>query len=126
MMNKYSWLNDFLLENKGSEKDFKEEWQWDRYLVADKMFAAICTPDEKYIKYGGREIITLKCEPMFVSILCEKYPDINEGFYMNKNNWISLYLDGEIEDSLLRELCSKSYELVFSKLTKKIQREINE
>ena len=50
MMNKYSWLNDFLLENKGSEKDFKEECQWDRYIVADKMFAAICKPDEKYNK----------------------------------------------------------------------------
>ena len=43
---------------------------------------------------------------------------------MGKRNWISIDLDADVVDGLLMELCDHSYELVFSKLTKKLQREI--
>ena len=37
----YPWLDTFLKSMPGSSSDFKEEWGWNRYLLADKMFAAI-------------------------------------------------------------------------------------
>lgn len=43
---------------------------------------------------------------------------------MDKTNWISIFLDGSVPEALLRDLCAQSYQLVFSKLTKKMQREI--
>lgn len=43
---------------------------------------------------------------------------------MDKQNWISVYLDCELPEELLRDLCDCSYALVFGKLTKKQQREI--
>ncbi|MFR4998950.1 MAG: MmcQ/YjbR family DNA-binding protein [Slackia sp.] len=45
---------------------------------------------------------------------------------MDKRNWISIDLDADVVSGLLMELCDHSYELVFSKLTKKLQREIVE
>ena len=50
--------------------------------------------------------------------------DILPGFYADKRHWISVDLDGDVSEELLRELCDHSYNLVFAKLTKKVQREI--
>ena len=123
-MNNYPWIDDYLLSNTGATKDFKEEWQWFRYQVGGKLFAATCQPDLKYKGYDNRELLSLKCDPMMSEHLRSQYPDIVPGFYMDKQNWISIFLDGSVPEVVLRELCSQSYALVFSKLTKKLQREI--
>lgn len=126
MNGRYGWLEEELLGNPGAEKDYKEEWDWDRYLVGGKMFAAACRPDPKHGIYGDRELVTLKCEPMLSELMRKEYQDILPGFYMDKRNWISVFLDGEVPDGVLRELCARSYRLVFEKLTKKAQKEILE
>src|SRR5690554_4055870 len=38
----YPWLDEYLLSKKSATKDFKVEWQWDRYQIGNKLFAAIC------------------------------------------------------------------------------------
>ena len=38
---KYDWIDKFLLEKKGVRKDFKEEWNWLRYMIEDKMFTQV-------------------------------------------------------------------------------------
>ena len=43
-----------------------------------------------------------------------------------KRHWISVFLDGEVPEDVLRDLCDCSYRLVFGKLTKKLQRELLE
>lgn len=53
-----SWLDGFLLSMPGASKDFKEEWQWTRYQVGGKLFAAVCKGDS-----GEDELVTLKLEP---------------------------------------------------------------
>lgn len=123
-MNKYDWLDAFLLSMPGAERDFKVEWQWHRYLVGGKMFAAVCQPGPQYEDYDCRELVTLKCEPLLAEALRSEYPDIIPGFYMDKRNWNSVFLDGETPEDVLRNLCARSHNLVFSKLTKKAQREI--
>lgn len=125
-MNRYDWLEEELLSNPGAERDYKEEWGWNRWLVGGKMFAATCVPDPKYGFCGGRELLTLKCEPILSELMRREYADICPGFYMNKQNWISVFLDGGVPDGVLRDLCGRSYRLVFEKLTKKAQREITE
>ena len=39
-MNRYSWLEGYLLSMPGAVTDYKLEWQWQRYLVGGRMFAA--------------------------------------------------------------------------------------
>ena len=123
-MNNYEWLDKYLLEKPGAAKDYKLEWGWWRYQVGGKLFAATCQPGPEHKGYDCRELVTLKCEPLLAEALRAEYPDVIPGFYMDKRNWISVYLDGSLPDEVLRDLCHRSYALVFGKLTRKLQREI--
>ena len=123
-MNKYDWLEAYLASKPGVKKDFKAEWGWLRYQVGGKLFAATCQPGPAHKGYDCRELVTLKCEPLLAEVLRAEYPEVIPGFYMDKRNWNSVYLDGTLSDSVLQDLCDRSYNLVFEKLTKKAQREI--
>ena len=123
---KYEWLDEYLLSKPGATKDYKIEWEWHRYLVGGKMFAATCQSGETHKGYDCRELVTLKCEPLLAEALRSEYPDIIPGFYMDKRNWNSIFLDGNLPDEVLRDLCDRSFDLVFGKLTKKLQKEILE
>ena len=126
-MTDYDWLDAYLLAKPGSEKDFKAEWEWWRYLVGGKMFAAtLCPGPEHDPRYAGKSLLTLKCDPIWSEALRAEHPAILPGFYMDKRHWISVVLDGTLPDELVRELCDHSHALVFSKLTKRLQREIEE
>lgn len=118
------WLHGYLLSFPGEEHDYKLEWQWDRYMIRGKMFAALCCPEEKYKTYGGHELVSLKCDPRLAELFRAEYPEVLPGFYMDKKNWNSILLDGEMPEDVLREMCGMSYRLVVEKLPKKIQREL--
>lgn len=117
---KYEWLNEYCLSKKGTIKDFKVEWDATRYLIGGKMFAM--QGGDKY----NKAIITLKCDPLFTRSLREQYQHIVPGYYMNKEHWNSLYLDGDVPDDVLKQMIDMSYELVLSNLSKKVQKEIIE
>lgn len=123
-MNNYPWLDAWLLDNPGAVKDYKAEWDWHRYLIDGKLFAATCQPGPEHKGWDCRELVNLKCDPMLSELLRSEYPDIRPGFYSNKRHWISVFLDGTVPEEVLKDLCTRSYQLVFSSLTKKRQREI--
>lgn len=116
---RYQWIDEYLKSMKGVSSDFKEEWNWIRYLLGDKMFAAVCKDDQ------GRDfLITLKLEPVEGQFLRQQYEDITPGYYMNKVHWNSIKADGNVPDDLLKDLLEKSYRLVLAGLTKKKQSEL--
>ena len=39
---KYSWIDAYLLSKRGVTKDLQADWNWVRYRIGDKMFAAVC------------------------------------------------------------------------------------
>lgn len=123
-MNKYDWLEGYLLSKPGAVHDYKTEWKWDRYLVRDKMFAAICTPGPEHGVHAGRTMVILKCGPLLADVFRAEYPDVVPGFYSDKRNWNTVYLDGDVPDDVLREMCDMSYQLVTEKLTKAVRREL--
>jgi predicted DNA-binding protein (MmcQ/YjbR family) len=45
---------------------------------------------------------------------------------MNKNNWLSFDLDGEVPDEVLKGMIDQSYQLVLSSLSKSVQKKILE
>lgn len=118
---RYHWLDEFLIHKKGVTKDFKAEWQWTRYLLGNKMFAAVCKDESE-----ADSLITLKLEPSDGDFLRQQYEDIIPGYYMNKLHWNSIRADGAVPDELLMELLDQSYRLVWAGLTKKMQRELTE
>lgn len=45
---------------------------------------------------------------------------------MNKKHWISAYFNGDIPDSVIKELVRKSYELIVEGLPLKVQQSLND
>ena len=117
---RYPWLDEYLMQKPGVTKN-TENWNWIRYMIGGKMFAAICLDDEDRPYY-----ITLKLEPQEGDFLRQQYEDIIPGYYMNKTHWNSIKPDGEVPDDLLKDLLDKSYQLVLGGFSKKKQREILE
>lgn len=115
---RYEWLDGYCLSKKGTEKDYKAEWQATRYMIRGKMYAMLGGDKE------GKPIVTVKLEPMFGSLLRQAYRDIIPGYYMNKEHWNSLYLDGSVPDDVLKDMLDKSYRLIMDGFSKKSQQEI--
>lgn len=115
---KYDWIDEFCLSMRGVSKDFKMEWEATRFLIRSKMFVMIGCNKEK------EEIISLKLNPEYGLLLRSEYKDIQPGYYLNKDYWNSINLDGIVPDDLLKELIHQSYELVFHTFSKKQQEKI--
>lgn len=115
----YPWIFEELAQKPGAVRDFKEEWQWTRFQVGGKLFAAICKDGA-----GNDALLTLKLPPEENCFLREQYEDILPGYYCNKEHWSSIRLEGSVPDYLVRELMETSYRLVLAGLSKKKQREI--
>lgn len=116
---KYNWLDAFLLEKQGVTKDLQLDWNWIRYQIGGKMFAAVCLDEDDQPYY-----ITLKLEPAEGDFFRKQYEDIIPGYYMNKQHWNSVKADGSVPDELLKEMLDKSYNLILSGFSKKRQSEI--
>ena len=118
---KYTWLDAYLKEKPGVTSDLQKEWNWIRYHIGGKMFAAVCRND-----FDEPVYITLKLEPSWGEFMRKQYEDIIPGYYMNKVHWNSIKADGEVPDGVLKDLLDKSYQTVLSGLSKKKQKEILE
>lgn len=116
---RYTWIDEFLLSKTGVTKDLQKDWNWIRYHIGGKMFAAVCLNDSNEPYY-----ITLKLEPTEGDYLRQQYEDIIPGYYMNKMHWNSIKADGEVPDELLKDLLNKSYQLVLGGFSKKKQKEL--
>lgn len=114
----YPWIDAYCLAKKGAEKDYQADWQATRYMIRGKMFAM--SGGDKH----GKPIITVKLEPLFGQLLRGQYTDIIPGYYMNKEHWSSLYLEGSVPDNVLKEMLDQAYSLVLHSLSKKLQNEI--
>lgn len=116
---KYTWIDEFLLGKAGVTKDLQQDWNWIRYQIGGKMFAAVCLDSNNEPHY-----ITLKLDPAEGEFLRQQYEDIIPGYYMNKVHWNSVKADGNVPDELLKDMLDKSYQLVLAGFSKKKQSEI--
>jgi len=119
-MHNYPWIHDELSAFPGSVRDYKAEWNWIRYLIGGKMFAAVCIDD----KSGEEVLLSLKLEPLEGDLLRQQYEDIIPGYYMNKTHWNSVKLTGSVPGDIVRHMMAESYRLVSSSLTKKVRKDL--
>jgi predicted DNA-binding protein (MmcQ/YjbR family) len=66
---------------------------------------------------GEPRQVSLKCEPQIGEDLRASYGAINPGYHLNKRHWITVTLDGSIDDAVVRDLIEDSYDLVVAKMT---------
>lgn len=116
---KYDWIDKYLMDKTGVTRDLQPEWNWIRYQIGGKMFAAICRDDDNNPVY-----ITLKLEPLEGEFWRKQYEDIIPGYYMNKVHWNSVKAEGDVPDDVLKDLLNKAYEIVLGSFSKKKQKEI--
>ncbi|QTE72168.1 MmcQ/YjbR family DNA-binding protein [Clostridiales bacterium FE2011] len=116
---KYPWIDEYLMAKRGVTKDLQAEWNWIRYHIGGKMFAAVLLDHDDRPYY-----INLKLDPAEGELMRKKYPDVIPGYYSNKLHWNSVKPDGDIPDDLLKTWLDRSYLLVLQDLPKAKQREI--
>jgi predicted DNA-binding protein (MmcQ/YjbR family) len=58
--------------------------------------------------------ISVKCDPERSVALRQEYEAITEGYHLNKRHWITVTLNRDVPDPMVRELIQDSYDLVAS------------
>ena len=107
---------EYCISKKGVTESFPFDEVTLVFKVMGKMFA-LCGLDHVPLR------INLKCDPERAIALCEVHDGIIEGWHMSKKHWNTVYLD-KISKDLTKELIDHSYDLVVSKLTKKVKAEL--
>ena len=88
-----------------------------RHSANKKWFAVIM--DLPKTKFGLNDetivsVMNLKCDPIMIGSL-HKDEGIFPAYHMNKNYWISVFLDGSVEDEKIKWLIDISFELTYKK-----------
>lgn len=113
-------VRQYFLSKLGTIEDVPFNIPVPVFKVGDKMFGLI------NIHEPDRLSINLKYPKDRIHEIRSIFKDIKPGYHMNKDNWNTVYLDGELDEDFIKELIDISYNLVFDSLTKKKQKEIIE
>lgn len=75
-----------------------------RHADTGKWFAAV-------MEREGAAFVNLKCEPLEASLLRQAFSGIRPGYHMNKQHWVSVYLQSDVPDELICQLTMESFRL---------------
>lgn len=96
------------------KKGVTEEFPFDAntlvFKVMGKMFALADLVD-----FEG---INLKVDPETGAELRDKYEFVQPAYHMNKKHWVTIVMEGNVPDRLVRAWIDQSYNLVVSGLTR--------
>ncbi|MFT5914597.1 MAG: putative DNA-binding protein (MmcQ/YjbR family) [Flammeovirgaceae bacterium] len=109
-------FREFCLSLAGTSESMPFDDKTLVFKVMNKMFALT--------DIEGFESINLKCDPEKAIELREKYVSVQPGYHMNKKHWNTTRVNDELSDSQLQHWIRHSYDLVVSKLPKKVKEEL--
>ena len=89
----------------GADLEHRLDPNWDLYKVRGKVFMLITD-------LPGRPVVVLKADPDNAVALREQYADITPGYHMNKKHWITVQGGGTVDENLVKQLVTDSYQLV--------------
>lgn len=78
-----------------------------------KWFALIMTVPKARLEPGGEgvvDILNVKCDPILIGSL-RTQPGFYPAYHMNKASWLTIALDGRVEDGTIKTLLDMSYDL---------------
>ena len=99
-------IREYCLAKKGASEGFPFGENTLVFKVSGKMFALISLDEMQ---------VNLKCNPDLAIELREQFDSVIPGYHMNKKYWNTIFLDGTIEDKLIREWIDLSYSLIVKK-----------
>ena len=112
-------LREYCLAKKGVTESFPFNETTLVFKVVGKMFALTGLDNVPLT-------VNLKCDPERSAQLREEYDgSITGAFHMNKLHWNTIVVQ-EVSPKLIIELIDHSYDLVVSKMTKKLRVELDQ
>ena len=111
----FKWCRD----QYGTEPDYP--WNdWNavlRHADNNKWYGVLIEVDQSKLGISGNgkvDVLNLKCDPAIVGSL-RMQPGFYPAYHMNKENWISVLLDGPVSDAEIKELLALSYQMTSSR-----------
>lgn len=97
---------DACLAFSGSYEDypFDENWAVMRHQANKKIFAAVFSRQ-------GKIWINVKADPNWADFWKSGFPAVVPAYHMNKRHWLSIILDGTMEEADILRLIGDSYDL---------------
>ena len=118
-------LDKYIMETYGVTAEFPwiqyPDFSVYRHTGNRKWFAVVMNlPRSKFGLSDDETVdaVNLKCDPIMTGSL-HKEKGIYPGYHMNKSYWISVLLDGTVDEEKLKWLLDISYDLTNSKTRKK-------
>ncbi|AZQ62577.1 MmcQ/YjbR family DNA-binding protein [Flammeovirga pectinis] len=106
------------LKKKGVTEEFPFDESTLVFKVKGKVFALTNVDDF--------QSFNVKCDPEKAIDLRERYAGVKPGFHMNKKHWNTISVYSDFNDDQMYEALDHSYDLVFSKLPKKVREELTD
>ncbi|MCW2974325.1 MAG: hypothetical protein JWN72_2598 [Thermoleophilia bacterium] len=98
-------LRSFCLEQAGSDESFPFGPHTAVFKVGGKIFALTRRDTEPLT-------VSLKGNPELLESLRADYESIVPGYHLNKRHWVTITLNGDAPDQLVRDLIEDSHDLV--------------
>lgn len=102
--------------NTTEEPSFEDNESLVSFEVMGKVFA-ITDP-------STFEYIHLKCDPVKAATLRNLYKEVQPSKFKDERRWNTIYLEGILDDEIIKEWIKDSYDLVVEDLPRKKQRKI--
>ena len=117
-------LKQFIMENYSAEADYPwlkyPNYEVFRHSSNQKWFALIMdVPKNKLGLHGSEplDVVNFKCDPILIGSLRGE-AGIFPAYHMNKEQWITVALDGSMSDEQIKMLLDMSYEATAPKKSK--------
>lgn len=122
---KRSDLESFILETYNADTDYPwrsyPNYQVFRHASTRKWFALIMNVPKVKLGVHGDEtmdVVNFKCDPVMVGSLLDK-PGFFPAYHMNRNNWITVAIDGSVPDDDIKTLLYMSYQATSPKMKRR-------
>ncbi len=92
-----------------------------RHLNTNKWFGVVLTVKRDKLGLPGEgpiDVLNVKCEPALIGSL-RMLPGFLPAYHMNKDNWISILLDGTVSQEEIKTLLDMSYQMTIGKKNKR-------
>ncbi len=111
-------FREYCIMKKGVTEGFPFDESTLVFKVMGKMFAL--TSLDTDLRFSA------KVRPEEGISLREQYPCIQPAWHMNKTHWIMVEPDGSLDDTTMKHIIDRSYEIVVAGLTKKLRTELEQ
>ncbi|MDO4790311.1 MAG: MmcQ/YjbR family DNA-binding protein [Porphyromonas sp.] len=108
-------LRDFALSLPHVTEDLPFDPEVIVFRILDKIFMLLPLDSEDGTCFN------VKCDPEIAENLRMHYNAVIPGYHMNKRHWNTIYVNKDMNDAQVLEQIRASYELVFSKIPKRLR-----